>query len=120
MMREKTIGCLPIVNAGKLVGILTSVDLLDFFLDITGCREKDSARVAIRLEDRPGNLSKLLSTVHKLEGRIVSVVTPQHQQDEAEGMRSVIVRYRAADPSAVDAALKAEGYRFISEDLPII
>jgi hypothetical protein len=33
-------------------------------------------------------------------------------------MRVEIVRYRAADPEAVVAALKSAGYRLMSENLP--
>jgi len=60
LMRQHTIGCLPIVQDGKLVGIITSVDLLDFFLDITGCQEHQTSRITVTLRDKKGALSKLL------------------------------------------------------------
>src|SRR4030043_2285803 len=36
IMREKKIGCLPVVDGGKVVGILTETDILDAFLDLLG------------------------------------------------------------------------------------
>jgi CBS-domain-containing membrane protein len=32
LMRDRRVGCLPVVEEGKLVGIVTGVDLVDFFL----------------------------------------------------------------------------------------
>lgn len=115
LMREKTIGCLPVVKEGKLVGIVTGVDLLDFFLDITGCRTEGTARVCIRLEDGRGVLSRLLTTLGELGGYLVSVMTPQHQSYDEEGTRTVIVRFQADNPAQVNQQLKEKGYEIISE-----
>ncbi len=118
LMRDKSIGCLPVVEEGKLVGILTGVDLLDFFLDITGCREEGAARVAIRLEDHQGVLSRLLACLDDLGGYVVSVITPQYQEGDEAGKRTAVLRYKAADPVEVNRKLKEKGYEFVSEILP--
>ncbi len=118
LMREKTIGCLPVVDGGKLVGIITSVDLLDFFLDITGVSAREAARVAIRLEDRQGSLSRLLTSLAESGGTVVSVITPQHKQGEREGTRTTVIRYLAADTSGVSEQLRSQGYEFVTEHLP--
>lgn len=34
---ETKIGCLPIVSGGKLVGIVTTTDLLYTYIELTGC-----------------------------------------------------------------------------------
>ncbi len=117
LMRQHTIGCLPVVDAGKVVGIITSVDLLDFFLDITGCLEKRAARVSIRLQDQKGALSKLLACLDELGGYVVSVMTPQ-QDAVAKGSRDVIVRYKADDPQRVNKQLGERGYQLVTELLP--
>jgi acetoin utilization protein AcuB len=57
-MREKKIGCLPVVQDGGLVGIVTGLDLLDALLRMTGV-DKPSGRVEVRLQDRPGELARL-------------------------------------------------------------
>ncbi len=50
--------CLTVVDdAGRLVGIVTSVDLLDFFLDITGCWVEGATRITVKLQDRAGQLA---------------------------------------------------------------
>ncbi|WP_207063196.1 CBS and ACT domain-containing protein [Motiliproteus sp. SC1-56] len=118
LMREQTIGCLPVVKEGKLVGILTGVDLLDFFLDITGCRSKDASRICIRLEDRQGVLSKLLGCLSELGGYVVSVMTPQNQSPGVGLERQVIVRYRADNPRELNRQLQERGYELLSAELP--
>ncbi|MEH6825569.1 MAG: CBS and ACT domain-containing protein [Motiliproteus sp.] len=118
LMRQHTIGCLPVVDADKVVGIITSVDLLDFFLDITGCLEEQAARISIRLPNQKGVLSKLLACLDELGGYVVSVMTPQQQDTDEAGTRTVIVRYRAEDPHLTSQQLSEHGYTIVTEVLP--
>jgi len=57
-MRQKKIGCLPVVEEGRVVGIITGLDLLDALLRMTGV-DKPSGRLEVRLADRPGELGRL-------------------------------------------------------------
>lgn len=116
IMRTDKIGCLPVVDNGKLVGILTSVDLLDFFLDITGCTQKGGTRIAVHLHDQIGELAKLLSAINSRGGRITTAVSPVHPDDS--GLRVVIVRFNAESPGQICQELREEGYDLISEDSP--
>lgn len=116
LMREHKIGCLPVVEDERLVGILTTVDLLDFFLEITGCMAEGSARIAVRLPDETGRLAQLLAQINRDGGQIRTVVSPL-SADES-GMRTVIVRFAAEDAAAIDGQLRMSGYDVISEELP--
>lgn len=116
IMRDRGIGCLPVVEEGRLVGILTGVDLIDFFLDVSGCRAVDTARIAVHVPDQRGRLPALLSTLDELGGHIVSVISPTQPDDS--GMRITIIRYRAADPPAVNRGLEEAGYEIVSANLP--
>src|SRR5512133_1509755 len=49
-MRERKIGCLPVVDDGRLVGIITGLDLLDALMRMTGV-DKPSGRLEVRLRD---------------------------------------------------------------------
>ena len=116
-MRQEKIGCLPVVDyGGKLVGILTHEDLLDFFLDITGCLMADTTRIAVHLPDSTGQLGRLLTTINNAGGYIATVVSPLHP--DQTGLRIAVVRYRAPDPRALNQSLRNLGYDLLTETLP--
>jgi len=116
IMRDRAVGCLPVVDEGRLVGIVTGVDLIDFFLDVSGCRVADAARIAVHLPDERGQLVTLLSRIEGLGGNVASVLSPSRADDS--GMRISIVRYRAEDPAAVNRQLAEAGYELLTENLP--
>lgn len=116
LLRQEKIGCLPVVENGKLVGILTHEDLLDFFLDITGCLMEDTTRIAVHLPDTTGQLGQLLAAINQAGGYIATVVSPLHP--DQTGLRIVVVRYRASDPRALNQRLRDLGYDLLTETLP--
>jgi acetoin utilization protein AcuB len=116
LMRRAGVGCLPVTRDGRLVGIVTVEDMLDFFLDITGCTTEQTARIAVHLPDRLGELAKLLGAINANGGYIATVVSPQHP--DATGMRIAIVRFRADDPQDLDRRLRTLGYDLVTENLP--
>jgi acetoin utilization protein AcuB len=116
LMRDRRVGCLPVVDGDHLVGIITGVDLVDFFLEVTGCQETDAARIAVHLADDPGRLAGLLTAINQAGGKIVTVVSPTHT--DPAGQRTAIVRFRADDPQAVIDALRAADYDLDTVNLP--
>lgn len=116
-MRQNRIGCLPVVDGKQLVGMITTTDLLDFFLDISGCSVPDTTRIALHLPDKTGSLGKLLDDINEFGGYIATVVSPM-KQDET-GQRIAILRYRHDNPRGMDAHLRALGYDLVTEDLPL-
>jgi acetoin utilization protein AcuB len=116
LLRQEKIGCLPVLENGKLVGILTHEDLLDFFLDITGCLMEDTTRIAVHLPDTTGQLGQLLAAINQAGGYIATVVSPLHP--DQTGLRIVVVRYRASDPRALNQRLRDLGYDLLTETLP--
>lgn len=116
LMRDQRIGSLPVVDEkGRLVGIVTDDDILDFFLAITGCGLDNTTRIAVHLPDRAGELSRFLTAINSQGGYIATVVSPV-APDET-GMRIVIVRFRSDDPAAIDQTLRAQGYDLFTEEL---
>jgi acetoin utilization protein AcuB len=73
-MREKKIGCLPVVEGGRLVGIITGLDLLDALMRMTGA-DKPSGRLEVRLPDHPGELARLTGLFSDRDLNIYSILT---------------------------------------------
>lgn len=57
IMREHRIGGLPVVEDGKLVGMITETDIFTAFLEMLGV-ERGGLRLTLELPDRPGSLAE--------------------------------------------------------------
>jgi acetoin utilization protein AcuB len=112
IMREKKIGCLPVVDAGKLVGILTETDILDAFLDAMGVNGP-GYRVELVLPNRPGMLFEVAKLLKDFDANIVSVATASHDDP---GMRILILRIETKNYKVLKAAIKKSGYEILSAD----
>jgi acetoin utilization protein AcuB len=56
IMADSKIGGLPVVDSGKVVGIITETDLFKIFLELMGARQK-ATRVTAQIDDKPGQLA---------------------------------------------------------------
>lgn len=66
------IGGLPVVDKGKLVGILTTPDILGAFIQLMGVLEA-SSRLEIQLATRPKAFEEASGIIQKKGGEIISV-----------------------------------------------
>ena len=74
VMRERKIGCLPVVDDGRVIGIITGIDLLDALIRMTGV-DKPSGRLEVYLPDRPGELARLTAFMGGRDLNIHSILT---------------------------------------------
>jgi acetoin utilization protein AcuB len=63
IMVKNKIGCLPVVQDGIVVGIITEVDLLAQLAEMMASR-LEGVRVTVRMPDRRGELAKLVSAIN--------------------------------------------------------
>lgn len=112
IMREKKIGCLPVVDDGRLVGILTETDILDAFIEAMGVNGP-GYRVEIALPNRPGMLYEVTRLLNDFNANIVSVATAAHEDPE---MKVLVFRIETNRYKLVKAALKKAGYGILSAD----
>jgi acetoin utilization protein AcuB len=111
-MREKRIGCLPVVEDGDLVGILTSSDVMEALVQLTGSHEPGSRLVA-SMPDRPGTLAGAAGIFGSLGINIVSVVAGPRQEPPPgeQGLwRAAIFRIDTIDPTEAIEFLERAGY----------
>lgn len=71
IMADNKFGGLPVVEDGKVVGIITETDLFKIFLELMGAREK-GVRVTAQIDDVPGQLAKLTKGIADAGGDFVA------------------------------------------------
>ena len=112
ILREKKIGCLPVVDDGKLVGILTETDIIDSFIEAMGVNGP-GYRLELVLQNRPGKLFELLKLLKDFDANVVSVATAAHE-DPAKIIN--ILRIETRNYKVVKAAIKKSGFDILSAD----
>ncbi len=110
LMHDNKIGCLPVVEGGKLYGIFTETDALDHLVDIFGFKQKGT-RLTVTLEDKPGSLLGILEVFKKHNLSVISIVTPSFL---VEGKRIAAVRIKTEAYKDVVADLEKAGYDVLS------
>ncbi|HLO14883.1 MAG TPA: CBS and ACT domain-containing protein [Anaerolineales bacterium] len=71
IMADKKIGGLPVMDSGKVVGIITETDLFKIFLELMGARQK-ALRVTATIPDQPGELAKVTKAIANNGGDFIS------------------------------------------------
>jgi acetoin utilization protein AcuB len=114
-MRERRIGCLPVVEGGELVGIITSSDVMEALVYLVGAPEPGS-RLEVVMPDRPGTLAGVAGIFGILGINIVSVVAGPRQEaspdDSPEG-RVAVFRVDTINPSEAVDILERAGYTIL-------
>ncbi len=114
-MREKKIGCLPVVEADELVGILTSSDVMAALVYLIGAHEPGS-RVEVVVPDRPGTLAGVAGLFGELGINIVSVVAGARQEAPEGGLlegRIGTFKIDTINPKEAVEVLQQAGYRVL-------
>jgi acetoin utilization protein AcuB len=110
-MRERRIGCLPVVEGGELVGIITSSDMMEALVYLVGAHEPGS-RLEVVMPDRPGTLAGVAGIFGALGINIVSVVAGPRQEAPPEG-RVVVFRVDTINPGEAVDMLESADYTIL-------
>lgn len=114
-MREKRIGCLPVVEDDELVGIITASDVMDALVFLVGAHEPGS-RMEISLPDRPGSLAGVAGIFGMCGVNIVSVVAgpvQESEHEEAPDQRVIVFRVNTINTAEAVKHLEEAGYRVL-------
>jgi acetoin utilization protein AcuB len=108
IMRERKIGCLPILDDGRLIGIITGLDLLDALISMTGA-SKPSGRLEVRLPDHPGELARLTSFLSHRGLNVHSILT---YPESADSVRTVL-RIGSIETRLLAQELRRDGFEVL-------
>jgi len=111
-MRERRIGCLPVLEGDELVGILTASDVMDALVYLVGAHEPGS-RMEIAVPDRPGSLAGAAGVFGMCGINIVSAAMGATREPGEEGApreRIVVFRVDTIDTTEVVGYLEEAGY----------
>lgn len=108
LMRMRRIGCLPVLDGGELVGIVTVTDLLEALLRMSGA-DRPSGRIEVRLPHTPGRLAKLASAVASHHVNILSILS---YPESSEHLR-IVLRVNTNRTHPLANALRQEGFEVI-------
>lgn len=71
MMADSKIGGMPVMRAGKVVGMITETNLFNIFLELMGARTK-GIRVTAVIDDAQGQLAKVTKAISDAGGDFIS------------------------------------------------
>jgi acetoin utilization protein AcuB len=71
LLYEHRIGCLPVMRAGTLVGIITESDVFRTFMELFATRQK-GVRITMTVPDREGELARVAQALTNQGGDIVA------------------------------------------------
>lgn len=103
VLLDRKFGALPVMQDGKLVGIITESDIFRAFVAMLSGGDVPGLRFVLEVEEERGVLATLGSIINDNGGNIVAIAT---MPADAEDHRRVLVKEQGADPAKVKAALE--------------
>jgi acetoin utilization protein AcuB len=110
LMYRHKIGALPVVEGGRLVGIVTETDILGIFIEIMGVIES-SSRIDVEMDDDPALLDRAAEIIRKSRGKIISVAMSPPSPDHS---RTYYFRLSSCDTSPIVRSLEGAGFHVLS------
>ncbi len=106
LAQEKRVGCLPVVEDGQVVGILTTNDFFYLVLNpLLGIGEKGS-RVIVRHCDTPDQMVKALQCVKDMGHEVLNAA---YLRSRRGGERDFLIHIDADDASKLVECMKQQG-----------
>ncbi len=109
LIYKHKIGGLPVVEDGRLVGIITVTDLLGAFINMMGLLSA-SSRVDVVIDNQAGTLKNAIDIINEAGGDIINVA----MAGQNAGHRTYYFRLTACDTSGIRTALENDGYHVLA------
>ncbi len=93
LLKNKISGA-PVVENGRIVGIITQLDLFRALISMSGL-ERRGIHFGFQVEDRPGSIKEVTDVIRDFRGRLVSIFSSYERAPK--GFRHVYVRAYGID-----------------------
>ena len=110
ILLKQKIGGLPVVETNRLVGMITTSDILQAFLDVMGASEETSTRIDFVLQDKGGSLAEASRIISKEGGEVLGVGTHRGKWGETP---VCYLRFRSGDADAIAKVLREKGFEVL-------
>jgi acetoin utilization protein AcuB len=110
LLLKQKIGGLPVVENGRVVGIITTTDILQAFLDVMGASEETSTRIDFILEGEGRSLAEATKIIPQQGGEVLSVGTYRKKWGETS---VCYLRLRSGDAKAIAQVLREKGFEVL-------
>jgi acetoin utilization protein AcuB len=105
--QEKKIGSFPVVDNGKLVGIVTESDIVRFLTRALGLKEEGSRITIEGLGGKLSDLERIISIVNQHQTIILSMVSlPRSEKKDW----MIVLRLKTTDPDPIVRDFKKAGF----------
>jgi len=112
IMQENRISALPVMEHDRLVGIITTTDVMGVLLDAIGINDK-STRFVVLMEDRVGMVADVTRILKEEQINIRSLVT--WPEKKYPGIYQLVLRVGAEDGKKAISALTEAGFKVLTE-----
>ena len=110
ILLERQIGGLPVVADGRLIGIITTSDILKAFLDVMGASQGGSTRIDFILEGEEHGFVEATRIVAREGGEVLGVGTYREKLGEDP---VCYLRLISGTPEKITRALRASGFNVL-------
>lgn len=108
IMQQNRISSLPVMEEDKLVGIITSTDVMEVLLQAIGMGN-DSSRLSIFVQDTIGSLAKITATLKDAQINIQSLIT--WPEKDYLNISQLVIRVDEKDCEKAISVLEMEGIK---------
>jgi len=111
VMQTHNINALPVMENDKLVGIITSTDVMEVLLEAIGMNE-DSVRISVLVDDRIGKIAEVSTILRDLGINIQSLITWPFK--DYPDLHQLVLRLPGDDGARAVATLNKSGFKVLT------
>jgi acetoin utilization protein AcuB len=105
--QDKGFGAFPVVEDGKLVGVVTESDIVRMMTRALGVRDKGK-KIDIRVSNQFGNMKRIMDILDSRKTVLLSMMTVPPEEGETDWL--VMLRVRSEDAEPVAKELRRSGF----------